>query len=162
MSNKEKGDKSKSSDNADSHKMKFLDNLFDSKTEYNMNESTMDSFDRTYIKLSDSINTECPAASGNNTDKRLMRKMSKIFGLKTWVGMFFSFFFLCYVFSFKIIIVVPLLFIALIIYAVMTLGHKYFNHYMKISKSYLKSKFRKMKVKNDQVETSGEYTLMEI
>jgi O-antigen/teichoic acid export membrane protein len=88
--------------------------------------------------------------------------VNKIFGLKTFVGLFLSFFFLCYVFSFRLIYVVPLLFAAFLIYAVMSLGHKYFIHYIKIIRTEVRRRIRRTKEKNDENNHGGDYRLMEI
>ena len=146
------------------NKMKFLDNLFDSKTDNSSNDTT---FDRTYIKLSDSADYSKlhlkETKRENSVSFSSINEDNKIFGLRTWIGLVLSFFFLCYVFSFRLVVVLPLLFSVLIIYSVMSYGNKHFNLYLKKIRSYVRSKIRKIKGKyEDSEEYNSEYKLIEI
>ncbi len=150
-------------------KMKFLDSLFDSPSEQpstcqeKEKEPEPTHYERSYIKLEESkLNCQENFEKSYNKEKdspRLLRKMSKIFGLKIWMGTLLSFFLLCYVFSFRLIVVVPLLFLALIAYTVMCLGHKYYLHYVRVIRHYIRGKFLKEKCDEDE---GPEYRLMEI
>lgn len=86
--------------------------------------------------------------------------LNRIFGLKTWIGLFLSFILLCYVFDFKLIIVAPLLFIVFSISSVLSLGTKYFSRYIKRIRSYVRAQVRRIKGKEQKYD--NEYRLMEI
>jgi hypothetical protein len=170
------------SSSRESNKMKFLDNLFDTHSERVTNhkehkehrnsidhreqEEDFNPIERSYIRLEDETNfSSCKNTKNskntylNNTNKNLLlNKMSSIFGLKIWMGTVLSFFLLCYVFSFRLIVVIPLLFLALIIYTVMSLGHSYYMHYVKQIRHFVRVKF----LGKEKCEDGFEYRLMEI
>ena len=149
-------------------KRKFLDSLFDSNL-----DSTCESFesnksiDTFEICQGDSKNNSYSMSSKNsatNSSNKLPElTIDKIFGLKTWIGTLLSFFLLTYIFSFKLLIVIPLLFTGLIIYLVMTLGHKYLIDCMKKTRKYIKWRLNKRNIKENSTSDEGrEYKLIEI
>ena len=152
----------------DSKKMKFLDDLFDSKSEY---LSTGSAVDRTYVRLIDSedysrqysneskMEDEKKENSKNSTS---LYEINRIFGLKSWIGLILSFFFLCYVFSFKMIIIIPLLCLVFIIYSVMSYGNIFYYNYLKKIRVFVKSTIRKIKQKFEEESYNSDYKLMEI
>ena len=149
----------------ETQKMKFLDNLFDTPSEKvtncNSNENENITIERSYLKLEDEYKEKpLKSVKEEKTDKntKLFRKVGNIFTFKLWIGTVLSFFFLSYVFSLRMIIVIPLLFFGLIIYTIISLGHKYYSHYVKQIRHFVKIRF----LGKEKCEDGYEYRLMEI
>jgi hypothetical protein len=147
------------SSSKEGNKMKFLDNLFDIQGESNSNDTT---YDRTYIRLNDSADYSKLYSKQTEEEHISYKEENKNFGLRTWIGLFLSFFLLCYVFSFNLAIVLPLLFLVLFIYAVISRGNKYYNYYLKRIRYFVRSNIRRIKKNEDTEEYKSEYKLMEI
>jgi hypothetical protein len=128
-------------------KKKFLDNLFES-------------------KLGSHIQTE------EQSDYKLPRlPIDQFFSFKAWMGTLLSFFLLSYMFSFNLLITIPLIFIGLLIYSVLSLGYKHLADILKIARKYIKIKYfsnrnfvvdKVREVIDLEKESDREYKLMEI
>jgi hypothetical protein len=152
----------------DCKKRKFLDSLFDSSLDstcvsFESNKS-IDTFESS--QGDSKINSYSKGSKNSTThssNKLPELPIDKIFGLKTWIGTLLSFFLLTYIFSFKLLIVIPLLFTGLIIYLVMTLGHKYLINCMKKTRKYIKWRLNKSNSKENSTSDEGrDYKLIEI
>ena len=130
----------------DNKKMKFLDDLFEdnpSKTQYCLLKR------KTPI-----INPKTDQTETQDGDCSLdNKKRTPIFSVKIFIGLLFSFFFLTYVFSFDLMIVVPLSLISLFIYLARSKGNRNYNHYVKSIRKGLKSIVSK--IKNKDTEASS-------
>jgi hypothetical protein len=122
-------------------KKKFLDNLFDS-------------------------GLSSPTQSKEISDYKLPDlPIDEVFGFKVWMGTLLSFFFLSYVFSFNLLIIIPLIFLGLLIYSVITLGNKHLVDCVKMARKYIKMKYFSGNRGNkgcEVIEEGREYKLMEI
>ena len=124
-------------------KMKFLDDLFE------------DKIIRSHNAKSISLNTKKKEFVLKEIEySNLETKRAPIISLKIFIGLLFSFFFLSYVFSFRLMIVVPLTLISLFLYLINLKGHKNYYQHVKSIRRGLHNLFKKIKRRNN--ETSEE------
>jgi hypothetical protein len=124
-------------------KMKFLDDLFEDKIirSHNAKSISLDTKKKEFVLKEEEYSN-------------LETKRAPIISLKIFIGLLFSFFFLSYVFSFRLMIVVPLTLISLFLYLINLKGHKNYHQHVKSIRRGLHNLFKKIKRRNN--ETSEE------
>jgi hypothetical protein len=120
-------------------KMKFLDDLFEDKVDKSLDSRTI------------SIETKKVEVNVQEIENSILEhKRAAIFSLKIFIGLLLSFFFLSYVFSFRLIMVVPLTLISLFLYLVKMKGHRNYHQYVKSIRRRFHSIIKKIKRRNKQ------------
>jgi len=120
-------------------KMKFLDNLFEDKIAKSQDSKSI------------SVNTRKKELAPKETEySNLESKRAPIISLKIFIGLLFSFFFLSYVFSFRLMIVVPLTLISLFLYLINLKGNKNYHQHVKSIRRGLQNLIKKIKRRNNK------------
>ena len=121
------------------NKMKFLDNLFDTKSELKAYDSTIDA-SYYYTKLSESVNQQNNNINNAEVEYNVRGNVIIMKSPKLWLGVLLSFFMLCFIFRFKLIMIIPLLFITGILYVFFTMTKAQYTKHMDIIRKIIKIK----------------------
>jgi len=117
-------------------KMKFLDDLF----EDNLEKSP-------YLVLSNNsvaLNPPIKKINGIDRDKLERSEIGKpMLSVNIFIGVLFSFFFLSYIYSFNLMVIIPLSIISLFIYQATFKGSRFYSHYRDSIRKGLKKLMRK-------------------
>ena len=135
-------------------KMKFLDDLF----EDNLDNSPYSLLNLKSVAINIPIQ-KIESLEGDNSENSNVGK--PFISVNIFIGILFSFFLLSYMFSFDLMIVIPLSIISLFIYQAKSKGSRNYSHYRDSIRKGLKNIIKKIKNNGTEENSSLEKSCMD-